>query len=229
MAKYKKRLEAHLLRKKGISIVEIAKTLGVSKSTVSEWCQQILLTDIQKNRLKQNTINAGNKGRMIGSEMNKRKKEQIQIESKQWAEDIVKDISKKELCLAAATLYWAEGSKSNSTSGFVFVNSDPEMIVFIAHFLKQISVKKDELFCTIQINKMHEPRIDKVLKFWQKLLDLPSNQIGKPYFIETKVSKVYDNYENYYGTCRLQVRKSSELKYKMIALIQAIKEAQMPV
>lgn len=45
----------------------------------------------------------------------------------------------------------------------------------------------------------------------------------KPYFVNTKTAKVYENYENYFGVCRLIVSKSSQLKYRMRALIKALK------
>ena len=62
-----------------------------------------------------------------------------------------------------------------------------------------------------------------VLNFWKKLLHLRNSQFRKPYYVNTKVSKVYDNYENYYGICRLIVRKGKNIKYRMLGLIKALK------
>ena len=59
--------------------------------------------------------------------------------------------------------------------------------------------------------------------FWKKLLELKNSQMRKPYFINTKVNKVYENYENYYGVCRLLVRRGKYLKYKMLGLIKAFR------
>lgn len=74
MAKFKEKLKAREFRRKGVSIIEIAKKLGVSKGSVSLWCQDIRLTDEQKNKLQAGSIKGGYKGRMIGAEMNRRKK-----------------------------------------------------------------------------------------------------------------------------------------------------------
>jgi transposase len=48
MAKTKEKQKAVILRKRGKSINEIAHTLGVSKSSVSTWCRDVILTESQK-------------------------------------------------------------------------------------------------------------------------------------------------------------------------------------
>src|SRR3989338_6561667 len=96
-------------------------------------------------------------------------------------------------------------------------------------FLTQIvKVSPEDIFVRIPINRIHESRIEKVLIFWQKMLDLKSSQIRKPYFVNTKVNKVYENYDKYYGVCRLIVRRSKHLKYKMLGLIKALKNEILP-
>lgn len=223
MALYEKRILSHKLRKQGISIVEIARTLKVSKSTASSWCKEITLSELQIKRLKNNSIKAGHKGRMMGAEINRVKKLDALTQSKKWSEKSLACLTERDVLVAATALYWSEGSKSSTSTGFQFVNSDPQMILFMKSFLEQIGVKSDEFFCSIQINRIHERRVKKVLKFWEKLLDLPSQQFSKPYFVDTKVQKIYQNYDNYYGICRLKVRKSSLLKYKMLGLISVLK------
>ncbi|TSC88014.1 MAG: Uncharacterized protein G01um10147_245 [Microgenomates group bacterium Gr01-1014_7] len=52
MAKSLLRLEAHKLRKKGISVRKIAQTLGISKSTISHWTRDIILTVEQLEALR---------------------------------------------------------------------------------------------------------------------------------------------------------------------------------
>lgn len=107
----------------------------------------------------------------------------------------------------------------------MFVNSDPEMIRVMELFLIDVlGIPKRDLVCSIQINRIHENRIEKVLSFWEKLLQLPRDQFRKPYYVNTKVTKVYDNYDNYHGICRLGVRRGMNLKYRMIGLIKAMKE-----
>src|SRR3989344_4900845 len=77
MAKSKERLEAIKLRRGGESINIIAKKVNVSKSTVSLWCRDLNLTTAQRELLRKNAIAAGHRGRMIGAELNKKKKEEL--------------------------------------------------------------------------------------------------------------------------------------------------------
>jgi len=54
MAKSKLKLEARELREKGESIIIISKKLGISKSTVSKWCRDIVLSEEQILKLLNN-------------------------------------------------------------------------------------------------------------------------------------------------------------------------------
>lgn len=98
------------------------------------------------------------------------------------------------------------------------------MILIMKEFLLNvIKISKEDLVCSIQINRIHESRIGVVLNFWQKLLELPKSQFREPYYINSRVNKIYENYDNYYGVCRLIVRRSMSLKYKMLGLIKVMK------
>ncbi len=225
MSKYAQRLIARNMREKGISVVVIARKLSVSKSSVSEWCRDIILSEAQFEKLRKNSGVSLTTGQRMGAEANKRKRLDAIYLAEAWGRGIVKNISDRELLLIATALYWSEGSKSDRTSGFIFVNSDPEMILVMKLFLiRVLNIHSKDIVCSIQINRIHEERIEMVLNFWEKLLDLPSNQFRKPYYINTKVNKVYQNYKNYYGVCRLIVRKGTNLKYRMLALIKGVKE-----
>ncbi|HEY4509188.1 MAG TPA: hypothetical protein VJC13_02830 [Candidatus Paceibacterota bacterium] len=222
MARYDERIKARIKRKEGISIGIIAQELGVSKSSVSLWCRDILLTFKQVEQLKKQRGSV--MGRWMGAESNRKKKRDAIEKADLFGKRLIKKVSKKDLLLIGVALYWCEGSKTDTTSSFMFVNSDPNMLLIMKKFLISVmGVHPDDLVCGIQINRIHENRIKKVLIFWKKLLNLKSSQIRKPYYINTKVNKVYENYNKYYGVCRLFVRRSKNLKYKTVGLIKALK------
>ncbi|MEI6843050.1 MAG: hypothetical protein WCK48_00875 [bacterium] len=224
MSKYNERIQAREMRKKGISILKIAHDLNVTKSSVSAWCRDISLTKEQNERLQKNKGVSVTTGQRIGAERNKQKKLDAILFAEKEGQKIVSKISKRELLLIATALYWSEGSKTDTTSTWMFVNSDPEMILLMNNFLVDVmDVLQEDIVCCIQINRIHEQRIKKVLIFWKKLLGLKGSQIRKPYFVNTKVNKVYENYDTYFGVCRLFVRRSKNLKYKMVGLIKALK------
>jgi len=224
MAKYELRAKVQALRREGISVNEIKDQLGLSKSTVCFWCRDIVLTEEQYKKIKKEHILRTQKGRLIGAQMNKNKRLNAIKLADVLGKEMIKKISHRELLLIATALYWSEGSKSDRTSGFIFVNSDPEMILIMKLFLINVlNIPAKDIVCSIQINRVHEKRIDIVLSFWKKLLHLRNSQFRKPYYVNTKISKVYDNYENYYGICRLSVKRGMNLKYRMLGLIKAVK------
>src|SRR3989338_1310963 len=195
MAKYDKRIKARAMRKNGISIIVIARKLAVSKSSVSLWCRDIILTEEQSKKLVKNKGVSLTTGQRMGAETNRKKKTDVIKTSDVFGKRIIKKISKRELLFISTAFYWCEGSKTDSTSTFIFVNSDPDIILIMK----------------------------KVLIFWKKLLKLKSYQIRKPYFVNTKVNKGYENYDRYYGVCKLFVRRGKHLKYRMLGLIKAMK------
>ena len=224
MSKYNERIKARQLRKNGVSIVVIASMLGVTKSSVSAWCRDITLTPEQNFKLVKNKGVSVTTGQRMGAEANKKMRLNAIRDAELYGQEMVKKISNRELLLIATALYWSEGSKSSRTSGFVFVNSDPEMILLMKKFLvSTMGVAPEDIICSVQINKIHEKRIGVVLNFWKNLLILGEEQIRKPYFVRTKTNKVYENYDTYFGVCRLIVSRSSQLKYRMNGLIKALK------
>jgi hypothetical protein len=223
MAKYEQRLKAREMRKNGIAINRIAIILAVSKGSVSKWCEDISLTSEQISALHESNVRGGYRGRLLGAYSNKQKKLKVLKDSKGWAAHILGNVSRRDLLISGISLYWAEGSKKGSSSGFVFVNSDPSMIRLINVWLKEIfNVKKEELRPSVSINEIHRERIGRVIKFWADLLELPVSQFSSTSFIKSKQQKIYENYENYYGILRLRVSKGSNLKYKVLALIEAL-------
>ena len=141
MAKFEKKIEARKLRKKGWSIRSIALHIDVTKGSVSIWCRDLELTHKQKERLLKNAIRAGHKGRMIGAEMNRKKKQdRIDYNKKLGIQEIGR-LAKRDLLLAGIGLYWGEGTKKSATA---LVNSDPKLILFMFHWFKYVMNVKNK-------------------------------------------------------------------------------------
>ncbi len=200
----------------------------MSKGTVSLWCKDIILSKKQTDILVKRGVDGLSRGRLIGAKINRDKKLSMIDLTLRKARDRIRGLSKRDLLIIGLGLYWGEGSKSESTSGFMFINSDPQMILLVKSFLEIIfKVNSKDILCTVQINEMHKPRINKVLKFWSDLLRLSPGQFNKPYYVRVESRKVYKNYDSYFGTLRLRVRKSSMLKYEILGLIEALKNANL--
>lgn len=224
MAKSLKKLEAIKLRESGMSIKEISSYIEISRSTVSVWCRDVILSKTQKEKLYRKMVDAGHKGRLMGAEANKNKKIEILNHSQKLAEKEIGHLSKRDIDMITLGLYWGEGSKDKQ-GRFVFVNSDPNTILLIIHWLKiSMNVDKSFLCPQLYINNQHKDREDTVILFWSKKLKLPRSQFRKTIFITTPHKKIYANHDTYMGVLHLTISKSSVLKYKTMALLTEIQK-----
>lgn len=220
MAKVKEKKKALRLRRKGESIKDIARELGVSRGSVSLWCQDIILTKSQKNKLKQKQIIAGAAGRAVGAEANKQKRLQRIILNNKKGTEQIKALSQRDLLLLGLGLYWGEGIKSRSGMAAI-VNSDPEVISIGKQWFETcLGVQPADFRPYVYISSMHETRKNKIISFWSHLLRLPQKSF-KVIILKDRPKKRYENHEKYYGVIHLRIKKSTELKYRIMGLIRA--------
>ncbi|MFC1727656.1 helix-turn-helix domain-containing protein [Patescibacteria group bacterium] len=223
MAKPVLRIKARNLREKlGLSIKEIEKQLGVSRSTISLWCRDIKLNPHQLKRLEKRERDGGFKGRQRAAYLSRKKRltkvNKLHIE----ATKEISKLTKRDLFLVGVALYWAEGDKKHRSMNFA--NSDPEMIKLFLWWLQEIcEIPLNRIKCNIGINKAHESRIEEVEKFWSKLTGIPRNQFNKASIKKVANIKKYRNYHNHFGTLTLRVLKGTDLNYKTLGWIKAIK------
>lgn len=220
MAKFEKRISAHKLRRKGMSIKSIAEELDVAKSTVSLWCRDISLSPKQKSVLLRSQIKAGHKGRIIGAEVNRQKKEQNVAYQKSLAQKQIGTLSKRDKLMLGIGLYWGEGTKLGS-GGVSLVNSDPDLVLSMKYWFESLGVQSSDFRPYIFISEVHKNRSIQIIDFWSKYLGIPKNQFHDVIFLKGRPKKVYENNNSYYGILALRVRKSTSLKYKVLGLIES--------
>jgi len=222
VAKTREKNKAIILRRKGRSIKEIAKKVGVVKSTVSFWCRDIELTSKQIEELHKKMIKGSYKGRMKGARIQyERRIKKIKKYDKEGIKQIGR-LSNRDLLIAGLALYWGEGSKK--TRGVSFSNSDPKIIKFAIKFLKRIfNINKNRLSAYIGINRIHKNRVEEVENYWSKITRIPSEQFTKTTLIKAKNKKNYSNFQVHYGTITIKVRKSADLYYCIMGLIKGLK------
>lgn len=223
MAKFDLKIKARKLRRKGISVNKIAKKIGVSKSTASIWVRDIILTIEQLEKIKQLEIKGSERGRLKSALLQKERRLSLIEKHKKLGIEELRDISNREFFVLGLALYWAEGTKKGQEISFC--NSDPEMMkFFIGWITKFYSIKKDEIYFRIQVNELHKKREEIIRKFWSSVLDIPLNQIRKTTFKKVKNKKVYENFNEHYGTILAKIRQPSRVYYKILGQIEGLKE-----
>ncbi len=189
--------EAVELRKRGLSYQEILSKVRVSKSTLSLWLREVPLSQAQASKL----LMGRDKSRMAAAKWKHddriRRTELLFQEGKNEVPFLVKD----PLFIAGLALYWAEGSK-DPTESVKFANSDPNMIVLIMRWFREVcKIPESKFRIHMHIHNLHMR--DDVENFWSELTSVPRKQFSKTYIKKSTLG--FRRNVLYNGTCTIAV------------------------
>ena len=215
---YKKAVD---LRHKGFSYNEILEHIPVAKSTISRWCNEIILTDEQKERLVEKKRNAP----LIKGKIEQKK--QSEKEAKQWAKDKILDLldTKKDniLLISGILLYWAEGAHFTNKSAIEFTNTDSKMIIQMIKFFRDIlEIPKNKL--RIMIRLRDKNKIELAEKHWSNVTGIKRENFKRVEILEKTKKK--DKHP--LGICRIGVNDATKTR-KLIFLIEEFYNKFVPV
>lgn len=214
--------KAILLRKNGKSYNNIRKILGLkSKGTLSLWFRNIKLSHKSLELLEKNNKLAHERG-LVNA--NKNRKIRIEDENEKAyiaGQGSIKSISKRDILLIGAVLYWGEGTKSErGTVSLSFSNSDPLMVAVYMRFVREI-LKIPEERIRSGIHIYPSISIDEAKKFWSKTTKLPENR----FYIVTQISHASQNKRPFnilpYGTVAIKINSRQQF-YKVKGMIKGI-------
>ncbi len=183
-----KRLErdkARELRQKGISILEIAKQLNVSKASVSVWVRDVELSEQDRKRLSKG-------GRSVESIERRRVS---RIANTQGRYRTIRDaakleiptLSRQELLILGTALYWGEGSKKSK--GMVSIsNSDPTVIKIMMRFFDEI-YDIPLIRVKAHVHTFSHLNVKDAENYWSKVSGIPLSQFYKTYSKPSIASK----------------------------------------
>lgn len=212
------------MRSKGESIKEIARKLGVSKSTTSLWVRDIILSVEQLEGLQKRRLQGAELGRLRSALKQKEKRIKLIEGSKELGIKRLSNLAEREFLIAGIALYWAEGAKK--TREVEFCNSDPKLINFMIDWIrKNFDIKTEDLAACVGINEIHRPREKIVKEYWSKISKIPLGQFRKTSFKKVKNKKIYDNFNEHYGTLSIKILKPARIYYKIMGLIEGLSEA----
>lgn len=204
---------------KGLTFKEIKEKFPyLCKSTISNWVHDISLNSEQEGRILEKQL----KRRTEFVAYNQRKHEKALQDTERatlLAKKEIGELSRRELKIVGAALYWAEGYKK-SNYVIEFANSDPKMISLIMRFFREILHIKEERFrCKMTLH----PGIseDGCLKFWSGLTGVPTEQFNKTWIKppKSRTGKMYNILYNGTLVVRISdVNKARQLKGYIEAL-----------
>lgn len=214
--------KAYQLRLKGHSYGEIKKALGIPKSTLSSWFKDLELPPEAQKLLEE-------KGRVAQEqlmEFNRRRTKFIQVENKEIRKKAVKEINsltKRELLLVGATLYWGEGWKSErSNKGSIEIaNSNPHFIALSLRFFKEILGVLNE---KLRVSLLLHPNIDvqTAVRFWSEVTGIPKERFTVTNQVSRASKRKRPHRSLPYGTLRLRVHNRRKF-FKIKGWIDGLK------
>ncbi|MDZ4671469.1 MAG: hypothetical protein SH821_11415 [Phototrophicales bacterium] len=211
VVKRETREQARQLRAQGISIISIAKQLGVAKSSVSHWVCDIELTPAQIETLKQNQHRTP--AQLNGSKTNYTK---ALTQRKLWQEEGRANAREQRgLHEVGCMLYWAEGAKGRSS--IIFVNSDPEMMKLFIRFLRQeMNIPEEDFIVILHCHTHDKAEWERMTTYWLRILGL-TQQNMRNINVKQGSNSRKNRLEN--GICTLRVY-STELAMHIYGAIQ---------
>lgn len=182
------------LRGKGFSIIQIARDLGLAKSTVSLWVRDIALPQRILKLLQGKEIT----GRKKGLAILKAKRDLNKLEHAREATNLLINnmhlLSRKDILqLFCAIIFWCEGSKRR-ISDVRFTNSDPALVRFFLYCLRTgFDAYEHKFRAMIHLHEYHDHKQQTF--FWSKVTGIALSQFLKPYVKPHTGKRERPNYE----------------------------------
>ncbi len=226
------RSRALRLRLQGKSYSEIGKELGgISKSTLSLWLKNVILSDVAKQRLakreREKSIAALIKRNQAQTAWAIRRKSKI----KNSARRQIELLSKKTLLLLGAALYWAEGYKRSKMANgreitnhpVVLTNADPKLLqAFIKFVIEVCDISREKIKLEVRIfQHLHE---ETVIQYWSRTLQLPRENFSTVRHCISRSSQGKRPFNRLpYGVVQIRINNTN-LFHKIMGWIDGMKE-----
>ncbi|MDO8564372.1 MAG: hypothetical protein Q7R88_00045 [bacterium] len=188
------------LRRKGLSYRDILAVLPVSKSSLSIWLKDLPLTEEERTTLRKRMDSNISRGRIKVAATNRRnrlirERQQFDAAKKEFAQ--FKDDS---LFCSGVALYWAEGSKRDTS--FHFTNSDAEMTRFMVKWcFRYLGISMTQIRCQLYLHKLYAH--ENCEKFWSEIADIPLTNFRKTVYKPSSTG--FKKRPNYKGCLRFSL------------------------
>jgi hypothetical protein len=218
------------LRLAGKSYNEIRAALGVSKSTLSGWFKQLVLSDTARARLASRT-RLGSATLIKRNKMQTHKAEQRMRETRTSAKVAIPALTKRDLLIIGTVLYWAEGykrlkvkdGKERMGHTISFVNSDADMISVFIHFLREVlNIPSEDIRLSMRLYAHINE--DEARTHWIRATGLSRGRFFKTTLLVSGASKGVRPYNRLpYGTLQVEVCNTAKFHHLM-GMIEGVKE-----
>jgi len=219
------------LRILGKSYNEIRREIPVSKSTLSLWLRDVVLSDKARERLDLRMRSEGSKKLIVLNKLQTHKAEERARSIQSQGKRNLSTLDKKDLAFVGAVLYWAEGHKrlkvrdgrARMSHTISFVNSDAEMVSVFVRFLREILDIPSE---KIRLNMRLYAHINEnnARAYWIRATNLSQKHFFKTTYLVSGASKGIRPYNRLpWGTLQVEVCDTAKFHY-LLGMIEGVKK-----
>ena len=195
------------LRKSGLSYNEILRSVSVGNGTISRWCQDIVLSPIQKSRLLSKQRDNSFIRNLVQHAIKDRR------EARFWAKHQIQAIANMSsmLLITGILFYWAEGTKLNDNKnghkGVELTNTDSRIIELMMRFFREIIGVSEEKFRVV-VRIGAKGNVKEAQRYWSRITKVSHVNFNKPeILVLEKKSTSLQKYPH--GMCRIVIHDVS--------------------
>jgi hypothetical protein len=188
------------LRRRGYSIPEISARTEVPKTTVQRYSRDVTIAPQCRARW------------LARRNASKIMSERAWRIADTHAERLVGAVTKRDMALIGASLYWAEGAKKD----FTFTNTDARMVALFSSILRNaFGVPLHQFKVSLRIYEDLDRSV--CLRYWSRITGVHLNPKTTVSVLRgRKVGKLP------YGMCRVRVQKSGWLLKELFSIINKV-------
>jgi hypothetical protein len=210
------------LRLDGKSFREISKIVKVPLSTVFLWTKRVKQTESQMVAIRKKSLNRLQESRIIAQKIKKENYENINKINRSLGLAMIDKIDHQNINAIVAALYWGEGFKKDRRLGLA--NSDSQIIRLFIYWLINIAkVPIEQIRLRVGINIIFKNNIEKINDYWSKITNIPLFQFQKPFYQNTKITRLYPNTENYHGVLRVRANGQNDVFQRLLGMVEKLK------
>ena len=201
--------QARALRAQGLTLLDIATALAVSKSSVSLWVRDVEFTPSPRRTGAQRRPHPAHEAKL-------RQIDQLNAEGVAR----IGVLSEGAFLVAGVALYAAEGAKTDGSIGFP--NTDPKMVSFFCHWLRHF-FEVEESRLRVRLYLHEDLDLSAAEAFWSGVTGIPADQFHRAYRAVADPSRRSRRHE--FG-CATVVYGCSTTHRRIMGLVRALLTSQ---
>lgn len=179
---------AKQLRLQGKSYNEIYRQCEVSKGTLSLWFRKLAMSRAAQQRLAQRVAAGSLRGLIVRNRRQTALANERRVQRLLAARREIGRLTRRDLWMVGAALYWGEGTKRGTGNMVALANSDPVVISCMMRFFREQCGVPDEKF-RIAVHAYRGMDVNRIQRFWSRCTGVPLSQCHAPYLGVSRASR----------------------------------------